>query len=248
MAKKFVLYKGPSMIDRGRNIAAILRTAGNSKTGKKEAWGLWIVPLDIGVSLFNKDIPKEAHRSVCGACPLGGEYTVGYGKRLCYVNAQGVNALSRSYFKGNNNGFWFEAKNELKRNPPNIVRVGSWGDGSALPTRILKKLFKFLKKNGVGHTAYTHQWRTDDRKVIKENFMASVHNQDEREQANRLGFRTFGVGIFEGATLCPASEEAGKRSTCARCKLCDGGTVNDSRRDIYIPPHGVGKKNFKLLV
>jgi len=246
--KKFVLYKGPSMLSKGRDIVAILRTAGNTKTGKKEAWGLWIIPLDIGKSMFNKDVPPGSHMSVCGSCPLGGSYTLGGDiTRLCYVNAQGVNALARSYFKSNVNGGFYEAAKELERNPPNIVRVGSWGDGAALPTRVLKKLFKLLKKHKVGHTAYTHQWRVDARKVIRQNFMASVHNQEEREQANSKGFRVFGVGEFDGATLCPASEEAGKRSTCAQCKLCDGGTVADSRRDIYIPPHGIAKKRFKTL-
>ena len=43
--------------------------------------------------------------------------------------------------------------------------------------------------------------------------------------------------------LCPASEEAGRRTTCIECKLCSGNTI--SAKNIFIPAHGTGKNNYQ---
>jgi hypothetical protein len=75
--------------------------------------------------------------------------------------------------------------------------------------------------------------------------MASCDSVAERVQANMLGFRTFRVAPATGWTkekheiLCPASEQAGKRTTCAECRAC-GGTSLRARCDIMIPAHGSG--------
>ena len=46
--------------------------------------------------------------------------------------------------------------------------------------------------------------------------------------------------------LCPASEEMGKRATCASCKLCGGSKVN--AKSIAIVAHGTSKRKAKELV
>jgi hypothetical protein len=46
---------------------------------------------------------------------------------------------------------------------------------------------------------------------------------------------------------CPASEESGKRTTCAQCRLCSGARDNDVRKDIAIIVHGAGSNNFVSL-
>ena len=43
--------------------------------------------------------------------------------------------------------------------------------------------------------------------------------------------------------LCPASEEAGSRTTCLECGLC-AGTQTKSKKSIAIVAHGAGKKHF----
>jgi hypothetical protein len=75
--------------------------------------------------------------------------------------------------------------------------------------------------------------------------MASCDSVGERANASMLGFRTFRVAPSVGwtkernETLCPASEQAGKQATCARCRAC-GGTSSRARCDIVIPAHGSG--------
>jgi RecJ-like exonuclease len=45
--------------------------------------------------------------------------------------------------------------------------------------------------------------------------------------------------------LCPASEQAGKRTTCEKCKLCSGSKGKAQKaRSVAIPVHGAGKKHF----
>lgn len=64
--------------------------------------------------------------------------------------------------------------------------------------------------------------------------------------AKRLGWRTFRVkptnspDVLAQEIVCPASEEAGKRTVCASCLLCNG-NKQDGRKDISILAHGVQK-------
>ena len=122
-----------------------------------------------------------------------------------------------------------------------LVRLGSYGDPAAVPFAVWQALLARV----AGHTGYTHQWR-----VFPEFdawVMASCDSSAERVMARALGFRTFRVAPFDswvrerGEVLCPASAEAGKRTTCAACKAC-GGTSAKARADIVIPAHGGGRK------
>ena len=89
-------------------------------------------------------------------------------------------------------------------------------------------------------TGYTHQWREH---ALGARGMASVHTQAERREAKGKGYRTFriisdGGELERGEVLCPASKEAGARTTCERCNLCDGRKGdNDKRRDVAIVAH-----------
>jgi len=46
--------------------------------------------------------------------------------------------------------------------------------------------------------------------------------------------------------LCPASEEAGRKATCATCKLCGGASIK--AKSVAIPAHGTSKRKAKELV
>jgi hypothetical protein len=78
--------------------------------------------------------------------------------------------------------------------------------------------------------------------------MASCDNAFEQELAKAQGWRTFRV-MRKGERLapreisCPASVEAGAKTSCSACKAC-GGTSAKAKADIAIIAHGaVGKIN-----
>ena len=77
--------------------------------------------------------------------------------------------------------------------------------------------------------------------------MASVDTAEEQAQAVVMGWRTFRVKAADAPMLprevaCPASEEAGKVTTCAQCRACEG--ANGRRGTIVINVHGALKRNF----
>ena len=109
---------------------------------------------------------------------------------------------------------------------------------AAVPAHVWHALPKTRKDTG-----YTHQWRLPMASDFARLTMASVHSLEERTQAKAQGFRTFRIigdvrDLGKGEILCPASKEAGARTTCAACGLCDGSTgENDKRKDIAIVAH-----------
>ena len=115
-----------------------------------------------------------------------------------------------------------------------MVRVGSYGDPSVIPTEVWDKI---LRKT-LGRTGYTHQWKNCDTKLS--NFtMASVDNLQEKRLANRLGFRTFRIRqpdepleSDEVACLSDKVARKGKKLVpCSDCHMCNG---KDSKVKINI--------------
>ena len=72
--------------------------------------------------------------------------------------------------------------------------------------------------------------------------MASADTIDEAAKANLLGMRVFRVSIGvdkqAGEVTCPASAEGGRKSTCAKCTLCAGTSIQ--ARDVVIADHATG--------
>lgn len=233
-----IIYRGPSRID-GRPIVAILtsatgRPSQNRKTGAMAQ--LWIMP--------ELESPLESTRSgadesVCGKCPLKGLL----GKdRTCYVD------LSRAplsvWNKSHRGGYEPDDHKPIGR----PVRFGAWGDPAALPLPVIKR----LALRAPGWTGYTHQWRKL-RGSWRRYLMASADSPADRLEAKRRGWRTFrtqrpGEELEAGEISCPASDEAGKLTTCERCGLCNGKrTDRDPRRDIAIVAHGAGAGNLETI-
>jgi hypothetical protein len=127
------------------------------------------------------------------------------------------------------------------------LRLGAYGDPAALPIDVVRVLASFT----VRHTGYTHQWRTID-PSWSAYVMASADTAADRAAANGLGYRTFRVRPAEDPIgtreiTCPASDEAGKRTTCDRCALCGGNAGRlAGLKDITIAAHGVAKRFFTL--
>ena len=118
-----------------------------------------------------------------------------------------------------------------------MVRIGSYGDPMAVPAHVWESLIS----RATGHTGYTHQWRRADSGEYSGLCMASADSAQEQRDALGRGMRTFrvlqpGESLTDGEIRCPASKEAGQKSTCAKCGLC-AGTRSASRKTIAIEIH-----------
>jgi hypothetical protein len=125
-----------------------------------------------------------------------------------------------------------------------MVRLGTFGDPAAVPNYIWESLLS----ESVGHTAYTHGATNP----MPESIMTSADSPVQARQAWQRGERTFRVissldSVIKGKeVLCPASEEAGRKTTCISCKLCAGAKVKG--KSIAIVAHGTSKRKFKESV
>lgn len=225
-----VFYEGPSLID-GLPILGIMgASTSNPKTGAMAQ--TWIMRADVNPI---EAVRTGADQSVCGNCRhrgLDGE------KRTCYVN---VAFAPRGIWKNQNRVTLTPA--ELAPKLEGLaVRLGAYGDPAALPYEVWEQMLVNVRS----WTGYTHQWRTCDPR-FKAITMASVDTPEERREANLAGWRTFRVrGLDEPLgtreIMCPASDEAGHRTTCSECLLCEG-TLKKAK-DIAIIVHGARKASF----
>jgi hypothetical protein len=242
VAGSFVLYRGPSRID-GQPIVAIVtglaKRSGNVKTGAMAQ--TWILRDDIA--------PLDALRtgsdvSVCGGCPHRptAHTGTGYSGRSCYVN---VSKAPTSVYRAYRAGRYCDVSGDLATIATlaagRLVRLGSYGDPAAVPL----PTWNALVASALGHTGYTHQWKSAKLRDVTALCQASVDSLKDLHKAKSLGLATFRValpttGPGAGETVCPASAEAGKVATCATCMACDG-----TGRNIVIQAHGIGARYVK---
>lgn len=235
-----VLYEGPSAIDGGPIVIIANRIAADSKNEKTGAMvQTFIMRADIG--------PLEAAKagtdsSVCGMCaarPALGNF--------CYVNlGQAPHSTFGAYKRGRyaRPGIDYAPEIVPELFAGAFVRLGSYGDPGAAPIGFWKPLVAFSKAvNG-----YSHQWHA--RPDLKGHCMASVETESQAETARALGWRTFRVKLAtelktQGEVTCPASKEAGAKTTCADCRAC-GGNGAKARASIVINAHGPKAKRYTL--
>lgn len=229
----FIIYRGPSMLDGSPIVAVAITKSENVKTGNM---------IQTYILVDNDKSPVEnvkalADSAICGNC----KHRRGTGG-ACYVNlGQGPRAVADGVVRG-----IYPHNAELARlaSKDRIVRLGTYGDPAAVPVSVWTDLLAL----SAGRTGYTHQWQNPAFAPLLELVMASADSEQERKEAKALGFRTFRIRssdeeIMKGEYLCPASEEAGKRKTCAECTACDGGT-NNRKADPVIIVHGSLKNRF----
>jgi hypothetical protein len=120
--------------------------------------------------------------------------------------------------------------------PIDLVRFGAYGEPINLGEYVALELSKLCKKS----TGYTHQWNNKKYLWANQIFMSSTHNNKELKQANKKGFRSFFVknasDTTNKSTLCPASKESVKNTTCVLCGLCNG-NKSGIKNDIHINIH-----------
>jgi hypothetical protein len=120
------------------------------------------------------------------------------------------------------------------------VRLSAYGEPVLMPLPLLQSVVQ----SATGWTGYTHQWAKAAYQDYRPYLMASVDSWTEYRHAKSLGWRTFRASRHVDPSpvseiTCPASDEAGHRTQCVRCGLCDGVKgAADPRKDITIRIHG----------
>jgi hypothetical protein len=226
-----VFYQGPSLLT-GDPIIGVLtgldHGSMNAKTGAiAQAW------------ILRSDLPPmEAKRqnlddAVCGDCKLRGRNGKNSG---CYVPVWvAPYTVYKSFLAGHYPTVtWAELHAVVEGR---MIRLGAYGD----PAAISYEIWRVMLASASSWIGYTHSWKRCDPR-FKTIVMASVDSEDEFIRAGLAGWRTFRVRLpdeplIAGAEfICPASDEAGHRTTCARCQLCRG--TSSPARSVAIIAHG----------
>lgn len=242
-----VIYSGPSLIDGQPIIVLAQRGSKNRKTGNM-----------LQTFILRGDVdPVTANRcgqdvSICGTCPHRGiadpAATQGQAKdRTCYVTLIHAPASKYRAYKAGRYGTLSGHADIAAFGAGEMVRIGTYGDGAAVPSYIWDSLCADAK----GWTAYTHQNGCNTAALDANRYMTSAESLPAAQAAWAKGERTFRViadiaDLSKSEILCPASEEAGKRTTCESCKLCAGASIK--AKSIAIVAHGTSKRKAKELV
>tara|TARA_R110002020_G_scaffold122066_3_gene277307 strand:+ start:1320 stop:2066 length:747 start_codon:yes stop_codon:yes gene_type:complete len=241
--KSYIIYDGPSQID-GLPIVAIAQVkSGNRKTG--DMVQTWILRSDIDPITASR---TGADSSICGDCIHKGKPSnkaTGWAKdRTCYVN---LLFAPNGVFKAYQRGAYEVAQGHDAIRAIGLlrgVRLGSYGDPCAVPNYI----WESLTSGADFVTAYTHGAINP----MPQTIMTSADNATQARNAWDKGERTFRVvsaldQLIKGKeVLCPASDEAGNRATCASCKLCGGNSVK--AKSVAIVAHGASKRKAKQMI
>jgi hypothetical protein len=235
-----IIYRGPSLLDGSPIVAIATYSARNRKTGAMVQ--TYILRDDMDPVTASR---TGADAAICGACPLRGIANPAKGKgqadkRACYVTLiHGPALVYRSHVRG----VYPDATDADAATAigfGRMVRIGTYGDPAAVPAHVWDALTMRAK----GWTAYTHQWLHQPDALTYA--MASVESLTAAKYIWARDGRTFriirDVAEIDPAreVLCPASAEAGKRTTCADCRLC-AGQATRSPKSVAIVAHGNGK-------
>lgn len=232
----YIVYEGPSLIDQSPIVVLVQIGSKNPKTGDMVQTYILCADTDpVTASRTGKD------KAICGDCIHRGQAHNGDRgqalNRSCYVTlAHGPLGKWKAYRKGQYK--YASGHADLSAlGKGRMVRLGTYGDPCAAPNYIWESLIC----DAQGHTAYTHGAINP----MPQQIMTSADSLGQAQGAWARGERTFRViadlaHISKGEVLCPASEEAGKRSTCESCKLCAGASVK--AKSIAIVAHGTSKR------
>ena len=242
-----VIYRGPSLLDGAPIVVLAQRGSKNRKTGNM---------LQTFILKADKD-PVTANRdgsdvSICGTCPHRGTAhggTSGQAKgRTCYVTL--IHAPLSKY-RAMQRGSYPEISGHAAIaafGAGAMIRIGTYGDGAAVPSYV----WDSLCDQAEGWTAYTHQGAASGAALDPNRYMTSAESLPDASAAWARGERTFRViadvaDLAKGREiLCPASEEAGHRTTCISCKLCAGASIK--AKSVAIVAHGTSKTAARALV
>ncbi len=228
----YLLYEGPSQLDGAPIMVVLTKASRNTKTGKM--WQTWIMRSDIAP---NKAVKSGEDISVCGGCIHRPEIAKTVGAASCYVKVwQAPRSVFAAYKRGRYQAITLSELATIVAGKR--VRIGSYGDPAAAPIGI----WETIAGAAEGITGYSHQWRDDRFSAYRAFLMASVDDAAGALEAMARGWRYFRVSArgdaakAAGEVSCPASKEAGQRTTCSACRAC-GGLMAKARASIVIQAH-----------
>ena len=133
-------------------------------------------------------------------------------------------ATFRAFEKGNY--LVADTHDEIQKLGTNqFVRLGTYGDPSAVPSYVWDSLLSKSKNN----TGYTHQSNNPNADVRTDQCMISADSYATTTKDFGTHTSTFTYTDEEldkqNEVLCPASKEAGRRTTCNDCLLCSGSNI-----------------------
>lgn len=241
----YVLYRGPSLLDGAPIVVIAITKSSNRKTG--DMLQTYILRDDMKPT---DALRSGADASICGDCKhrpvLGG---------ACYVRVdQGPLVVWKAYKRGIYP--YRPAAGAIEAlGIGRMVRLGTYGDPAAVPVHVWESLTRHAK----GRTGYTHQWLNPalpsaHLDALARLCMASVDGPEEADFARGAGYRYFRIRtaaqpLAAREFICPASDEAGKRKTCAECRACDGTAPGKERgASPVIIAHGAKARRFIPLV
>lgn len=218
-----IIWKGESQYD---NSPIMLLATGednpssNIKTGAMIQ--VWILRTDMPPV---EAVKKNLDGAVCGECAMrwnngGGCYVIPFHYSVMWKKAvttalhitpQKLAALAR------------------KKHLP--IRMGAYGDPAMVPLWVWEQMGGMPKGSG-----YTHQWETADPKYATW-LMASVETLEKKEEANKLGYRTFRIlnkaaDLAADEVMCPNYTRG---TQCRTCGLCGG--LRSKAKNVAIPMH-----------
>lgn len=235
-----ILYQGPSTIDGAPIFVTAIWSSKNRKTGAMIQ--TYVMRSDIDPLAANK---YGEDFSICGDCPHKGVPTLDPERsvaeqRACYVNlGQGPLMVWRAYQRGN----YPLLDTQKERRDLGLgqrIRIGSYGDAAAVPGYVWKDLLHSAR----GWTGYTHNSADTAYCMVSADDLATA------QRAWRLGQRTFRIvqhalQLQPNEVLCPASAEAGHRTTCVKCMLCSGSELR--AKSVAIVAHGPGRRFIEAV-
>ena len=202
------------------------QSSSNRKTGKA-----------VQTYLIQKDriTEKEVFGAKCEACPM---------VKKCYVKRDKMSvrkALKRmlGLEDGNTSYALVTLNDALPLLHGRKIRLGTYGDPSALSLDVIKRITEAAT---LGHLGYTHFWR-EISPDYAQYLMASCESAADEREARLIGYRRFRVRLQEGdqhllsdSIECPNVTHG---ITCDQCGLCDG-TRKGAVKSIWIGEHGNG--------
>lgn len=235
-----IVWQGASRFDASPIVAIVTglgRRSKNQKTGPMAQ--LWIMRSDVSPV---EAVQTGSDYAICWSCVHRGTTST----RSCYVQVgKAPLAIWRAFRAGHYPTITPRDAADIARSRGLRMRLGAYGDPAALPTQILQEL-----TIGLHWTGYTHAWAISPE--YRPWLMASVDTPGDLAIARAAGWRTFRTrlasdDLHDREITCPASVEAGQRTTCSDCRLCAGTRPEDTRASIAILAHGSGTRNYIAL-